>query len=145
MANFHVQGLDVIVKGLEELGETSGEMAEDMLRAGAVVLIGTWNQVIIARGHVKTGAMLKNVKAGKIKRNKDGDLEVQVYPQGTDKNGTRNVEKAFLLHYGWKSNAATKGPWVGDHFVNEIEETGTPKAIEAMEFIMSKHIERSGL
>ena len=132
MANFHVQGVDGIAKGLKLLGQETGPMAEDMLRAGAVIMIGTWNQVIIARGHVDTGAMLKGVKATKIKKNKDGDLEIQVYPQGKDKDGTRNAEKAFLLHYGWKSNAATKGPWVGDHFVNEIEDQGTPKAIEAM-------------
>ncbi len=145
MANFHVQGIDDLAKGLKLLGQETGPMAEDMLRAGAVIMIGTWNRVIIARGHVDTGAMLKGVKATKIKKNKDGDLEIQVYPQGKDKDGTRNAEKAFLLHYGWKSNAATKGPWVGDHFVNEIEDQGTPKAIEAMEFIMSKEIERSGL
>ena len=116
MANFHVQGIDDLAKGLKLLGQETGPMAEDMLRAGAVIMIGTWNRVII-----------------------------QVYPQGKDKDGTRNAEKAFLLHYGWKSNAATKGPWVGDHFVNEIEDQGTPKAIEAMEFIMNKQIERSGL
>ena len=145
MANFHVQGIDEIAQGLELLGQRTGPMAEDMLRAGAVILIGTWNQVIIARGHVDTGSMLKAVKATKIKENKDGNLEIQVYPQGRDKRGTRNAEKAFLLHYGWKSNAATKGPWVGDHFVEEIEREGTPKALEAMEHIMDKQIERSGL
>ena len=57
MANFHVQGIDGIAKGLELLGQKTGPMAEDMLHAGALILIGTWNRVIIARGHVETGAM----------------------------------------------------------------------------------------
>ena len=78
MANFHVQGIDDLAKGLKLLGQETGPMAEDMLRAGAVIMIGTWNRVIIARGHVDTGAMLKGVKATKIKKNKDGDLEIQV-------------------------------------------------------------------
>ena len=55
MANFHVQGVDGLVKGLELLGQKTGPMAEDMLHAGALILIGTWNRVIIARGHVETG------------------------------------------------------------------------------------------
>ena len=143
MANFQVQGIDEIAQGLELLGQRTGPMAEDMLRAGAVMLIGTWNQVIIARGHVDTGSMLKAVKATKIKENKDGNLEIQVYPQGAErkehrKKPVRNAEKAFVLHYGWKSRQ-------GDHFVDEIEREGTPKALEAMEYIMDKQIERSGL
>nr|DAR14798.1 MAG TPA: hypothetical protein [Caudoviricetes sp.] len=143
MANFHVQGIDGLAKGLELLGQKTGPMAEDMLHAGALILIGTWNRVIIARGHVETGAMLRSVKATKPKINKDGNLEIQVYPQGAErkehrKKPVRNAEKAFVLHYGWKSKK-------GDHFVDEIEESGTPKAIDAMEYIMSKEIERSGL
>ena len=104
MANFHVQGIDGIAKGLELLGQKTGPMAEDMLHAGALILIGTWNRVIIARGHVETGAMMRSVKATKPKINKDGNLEIQVYPQGAErkehrKKPVRNAEKAFVLHY----------------------------------------------
>ena len=96
MANFHVQGIDGLAKGLELLGQKTGPMAEDMLHAGALILIGTWNRVIIARGHVETGAMLRSVKATKPKINKDGNLEIQVYPQGAERKEHRKTPKRRL-------------------------------------------------
>lgn len=37
---------------------------------------------------------------------------IDIYPQGKDRHGVRNAEKAFILHYGTKRIAATH--WVDD-------------------------------
>jgi hypothetical protein len=42
-------------------------------------------------------------------------LTIDIYPQGTDRHGVRNAEKAFILHYGisdQKRHPATH--WVDD-------------------------------
>ena len=45
---------------------------------------------------------------------------------GKDKHGVRNVEKAFILHYG-RSNMK------GDRFVDEAERIAEENAIPAMQ------------
>ena len=62
-----------------------------------------------------------------------GGATAEVYPQGKDRKGVRNAEKAFLLHYGW-------GQKNGDHFVDQIEREAEEPAVEAMEAVMDRYV-----
>lgn len=53
--------------------------------------------------HKRTGAMAKSIRAKKATKKK-GRYELFVGPQGTDKNGVRNMEKMAFLEYGVKSH-----------------------------------------
>lgn len=132
MAKFEMNGVDRIIDELGRMDALTGPMAEEMVDAGARVLVDTWKDVIRSRGHVDTGDMLRSVKAKKPA----GSSEVvarEVYPLGKDAKGVRNAEKAFILHYGWKSRQ-------GDHFVDQVEADANEPAVSAMEAVMDKYV-----
>jgi len=60
-------------------------------------------------------------------------LKREIYPLGEDAKGVRNAEKAFILHYGWKSRQ-------GDHFIEEIMDESVEPAVSAMEAVMDKYM-----
>lgn len=132
MAKFEINGVDRIIDELGRMDALTGPMAEEMIREGAKKIVGTWKSVIERRGHVDTGAMLKSVKSKKP----SGGTEVlkrEIYPLGKDAKGVRNAEKAFILHYGWKSRQ-------GDHFIEEIMDESVEPAVSAMESVMNKYM-----
>ena len=121
-------------------------MTSAMLSKGADILKEEWQQEIALRRHVKSGDMLGSVAPTGIKSGTD-QKSIAVYPQGVGENGTRNAEKAFLLHYGWKSGgkrkkkgSGRKGSHKGDHFVDAITEKAEPKVQSAMEAVMDQYI-----
>lgn len=132
MARFEVKGTDDLANALESMGGKTGDMARTMISYGAMKLLESWKNTIEQKDHIKSKDMIRSVKAEKIK-DEGGALSVEVYPQGKDKKGVRNAEKAFLLHYGWGSHT-------GDHFVDEVEKEGGEKAVEAMEKAMDRFI-----
>lgn len=141
MATFSTLGADELADQLIRMGEATGDTAQRMIAKGAQELVQSWKEVITQRGHVETGAMRDSVKAGKI-RDEGGTLAVEVYPQGKSaqpgrKKPVRNAEKAFVQHYGWKRKE-------GSHFVDEIEEKGGEKAVEAMTEVFDQYIESGG-
>ena len=132
MAKFEINGVERVIDELGRMDALTGPMAEEMVDAGARVLVDTWKDVIRSRGHVDTGDMLRSVKAKKPA----GSSEVvarEVYPLGKDAKGVRNAEKAFILHYGWKSRQ-------GDHFVDQVEADANEPAVSAMEAVMDKYM-----
>ena len=127
-----MNGVDRIIDELGRMDALTGPMAEEMVDAGARVLVDTWKDVIRSRGHVDTGDMIRSVKAKKPA----GSSEVvarEVYLLGKDAKGVRNAEKAFILHYGWKSRQ-------GDHFVDQVEVDANEPAVSAMEAVMDKYM-----
>ena len=137
-----VSGLDDLTIYLKQQQQLTGPMAHAMIDSGAEVLVKAWKDKIKQKNHIDSGAMLKSVRAQKTKEGADGFLEKAVFPQGKDKRGIRNVEKSFLLHYGWKTNAATNGPHDGDHFVDEIEQEAEPNVVSAMGNTMADYLEK---
>lgn len=132
MAKFEINGVERIIDELGSMDALTGPMAEEMIREGAKKIVGTWKSVIERRGHVDTGAMLKSVKSKKPSGGTEA-LEREIYPLGKDAKGVRNAEKAFILHYGWKSRQ-------GDHFIEEIMDESVEPAVSAMEAVMDKYM-----
>lgn len=129
MATLNWQGLDELYAEMSRAGKQAGEVAQQMIQAGADEVVKAWKTAIGLHGHVKTGDMQKSV-GFKIKR-KNGMRVAEIYPLGKDRHGVRNAEKAFILHYG-RSNLR------GSRFVDEAERIAEAEAIPVMREIWDK-------
>jgi hypothetical protein len=67
-------------------------------------------------------------------------MSIDIYPQGKDKKGTRNAEKAFILHLGTTSNTAQKrrkkkkfsGPGIPRTlWVDDADRASEPRVMDA--------------
>ena len=124
-----------ITKKIEELGEDAGKkLRSEMLDTGAEIMVEEWENSINKHNHIKSHAMIKSVGA---KKGKAKNLR-EIYPQGTDKKGVRNAEKAYIAHYG-------KSGQNGTRFVDEAEENGEARCAEAMQNKLDDYIKKKGL
>lgn len=57
--------------------------------------------------HVRTGDMLKSIKASKTKKNTSGNYYAVVRPTGKDRKGVRNMEKLAHAEFGTSKQAPT--------------------------------------
>lgn len=134
MAKMKSDGITILADNLKKFGDGIADVEQDMLDAGAKACVKDWKDGITASGHVDTGAMKKSVKSSK-KHNKK---EREIYPRGKDKNGVRNAEKAFVLHYGTSNKP-------GDRFVDRIEENEAVHSYIAMQNVFEKYLKSKGL
>lgn len=132
MARFNVTGLEAVIKDMHRLGQQSGEVADEMLQAGAAVVVESWQAAIRAHGHIDTGAMLRGVKPTKASST-GGMRSITVYPQGSDKHGVRNATKAFIANFGRTRQRGTG-------FVTEAENNAEEPAQAAMVAIWDRFI-----
>ena len=135
MALIRASGLDALMGDLQSLAEDMDEVCTSMLSAGAEAAEECWREGIRQAGHIDTGAMLSSV--GSNTKVQKGVRMVEIYPQGEDSKGVRNVEKAYILHYG-----TSRRP--GDRFVDKIDDRAEERAEIAMknvyeDFLKSKN------
>ena len=141
MANMTTSGLNELSEMLKELGELdNGELTGNMLNAGAEVVADEWKKgiknVVIPGGRSK-GDMENSVAPSK-KIERKGDISATtIYPQGKDRKGVRNAEKAFILHYG-------KSGQMGTRFVDNVEANAEDAATEAMEEVFNEFLNKKG-
>lgn len=134
MARFDTSGLDELLREMERMGETSGEIAEAMVAAAAEEIRDAWKETAEEYDLRDTGAMIESVGFPK-KVQRIGDVVYQeVYPQGVDAKGVRNAEKAFVLHYGTSRIKPT-------HWVDDAEERAEPRVEERLTGIWDEYIE----
>lgn len=112
MARFDTTGIDEIIQNLQRMGQDSGPVAEEMVNAAVEEIKQAWQDSAEAHGHRDTGALIDSIGFGPGPVRAGAILYRDVYPQGTDSKGTRNAEKAFILHYGCKRFPGSY--WVDD-------------------------------
>ena len=134
MGSMQTDGIDKLIKDMESAADDTGQLASDMLDAGADAVVQEWKDGIEEAGHVDTGAMRDSVKA----TGKKNKLERVISPTGSDKKGTRNAEKAYVLNYG-KSTSA------GDRFVDKIEEKAAATSQLEMQHVLDEYLRMKGL
>lgn len=133
MARFRTTGLDDTIRDMQRLGQESGDAAKAMLQAGAEKVKAAWRTATEAHGLVDTGDMLESI-GFKREPKRVGDVySIDIYPQGKDRKGVRNAEKAFILHYGTSSIKPT-------HFVDEADDLSEAEAVPAMVEIWEEYI-----
>ena len=112
MARYDTSGLDDIISMMDSMGESAGELAEEMVQAACEEIKGAWKESAQRHGLVDTGDMIGSINYKVRPTHMAGVVYNEVYPQGKDRKGVRNAEKAFILHYGRSNFAATY--WVDD-------------------------------
>lgn len=138
MARFDASGIDDIVKQMAELGELAGEVADEMLLAGAAEVAEGWKQAAEQYGLKDTGDMINSIGHGRTRKAAGGLRTIDVYPRGNDRKGVRNAEKAAVLHYGTSSIQATR-------WVDRAEQIGAEPAEKAMREVWEKELRRRGM
>lgn len=135
-------GLNDLMQEMKELGELDNDkLTESMLDAGATVVTAEWkagiNKAVTNASKRSTGDMAESVAPSKgIKKIQDVSTKT-IYPQGKDRKGVRNAEKAFILHYG-------KSGQLGTRFVDDIEENASVPSVDAMEQVFDNYLEEKG-
>lgn len=99
MAKFTTVGFDDVEAALLRREAAALEAVPEMLEAGAAVLIKAQQDEIEAMQIVDFRDMKNSIKATKIKGS-DAERYVEVYPQGEDRKGVSNAEKAFIAQNG---------------------------------------------
>lgn len=100
MANFHVDGIDDLIRELDEAGKFD-DIAPEMIEAALPILEDSLKETVQneANKGYATGEMVASIKKSRVMRNQYGYFGI-VHPTGTDKKGVRNIEKLAYLHYG---------------------------------------------
>lgn len=137
MARLDMSGMDEVIEQMKNMQMLSSEVADEMLLAGAEVMKKSWQKSISRFGLIDTGDMLKSVGYPRKPKNINDARTIDVYPQGKDRDGVRNAEKAFVLNYG-RSNMDPTG------FVDFAEEQAEAERDAAMKRIWDNFIENGG-
>lgn len=107
-----MSGLDETIREMRRMGEASGALDKAMLQTGAERVKDAWRQSATEHDLIDTGDMLDSIGFAAEPLDIGGALSIDIYPQGKDRKGVRNAEKAFMLQYGTSSVKATR--WVDD-------------------------------
>lgn len=134
MAQFSTDGIDQIAAEMAWMGEAAGEVADEMLLAGAEEVKRAWKETAERHGYRETGDMIESIRADKAPKSDANDVRrISVYPRGEDRKGVRNAEKAFLLHYGTSKIH-------GSHWVDEADQDAGPMVQDVFEKIWDRHL-----
>lgn len=134
MARFSTDGIDQIAAEMAWMGEAAGEVADEMLLAGAEEVKRAWKETAERHGYRETGDMIESIRADKAPKSDANDVRrISVYPRGEDRKGVRNAEKAYVLHYGTSKIH-------GSHWVDEADQDAGPMVQDVFEKIWDRHL-----
>jgi HK97 gp10 family phage protein len=126
MARFDTSGIDDIIDEVTRLGDAGREVGDKMLMAAAEEVKDAWRASARKHNLKDTGDMIESIDYAKKPKDVGGVREIDIYPQGKDRKGVRNAEKAFIHEYGSSSTKAKK-------WVTKADEASGPKVQAAME------------
>lgn len=107
MANLTTIGLDDLIADFGDIAEIPDSVIDAMITAEADVIEPEQNRMMqtMWAGRYKTGTTAASLKRSKITAGKDG-RSISISPQGTNANGNRNAEVAFINEFGKKGQPA---------------------------------------
>jgi len=134
MATIDTSGLDEMIRAMERLGQNTEAVASVMLEAGAQEIKSCWKESAEEHGHRDTGAMIDSIAVAK---GASGARFRDIYPQGKDKKGVRNAEKAFILHYGRNGAREIKA----SYWVDDAEAEGNIRVEQKLNGLWGQYLE----
>ena len=143
MARMSTEGFGDLFADIDAM-DLSDDDIDEVLLASAEPVKAAWTESAETHSASEgkdalrdTGDMIDAIGATKPKKD-DGARVVDVYPQGKDRNGVRNAEKAFVLNYGSSSIGAT-------HWVEDAEDKAEPLAHDAAEAKYDEILRKRGM
>lgn len=134
MARFETDGIQELLDDMERMGQQTGPVAQAMTMAAAAVVKAGWQRAITEHGLIDTAAMVESIGYAQTPTNFGDSLGIDIYPQNKDASGTRNAEKAYILHYGSDRIEAT-------YFVDEAESYAEEGIQDELERIWNEWLE----
>ena len=120
MARFRTEGLDELIDDLDRMGQTTGELAERILMAGAEQIKRAWKKSAEIHRLRLTGQLINSIGYPRTPKRVQDVLSIDIYPQGFStytisstgkkiirKKPVRNAEVAFVNHYGTSKTPGT--------------------------------------
>ena len=100
MATFNTSGLNDLIADMRRMDAMTEPVAVQMCMGAAEAVKQAWQQAIQENDLIDYGDMMDSIGYAQ-QPTKFGDvLGIDIYPQGKDRHGVRNAEKAFILNYG---------------------------------------------
>ncbi len=150
MARFRTEGLDEIIEQMDKMEQSTGELADRMLFAGAEEVRLAWRKAAKLHGLIDTGEMFDSIGYPRRPKIINNVKSIDIYPQGyskitSDGDGktikrkqkVRNAEKAFVLHYG-----TSKRP--GSYWVDTADDLAGPQVEERLSEIFTDWLRDNG-
>ena len=122
---------------MEELQDFPDDLLDEMLQAQADVIEPAQKEKGRAYGVHRTGVTLESIARGKPKKAKDGKA-IYIYPEGTNADGNRNAEVAFINEFGKHGQAPRP-------FIRDANEEHADEAAEAAAEVYGKWLSSRGL
>jgi HK97 gp10 family phage protein len=133
MARFDTTGINDLINEVIRLGDAGQEVGDEMLMAAAKEVKQAWKESAQKHGLKDTGDMIESINYPNQPSDANGIRTIDIYPQGKDRKGVRNAEKAFILHYGSSKLKPT-------HWVDDADKDAGPKVQEAMEKVFDNFL-----
>ena len=131
MARMTVDGTELDNPVLDKLGDQLRPMIKRIVMAGSAAAEKRMQENIRQRNHIRNGDMLEAVgNNGYREFYRSGATDV--YPQGNDRFGVRNADKAYIINYG-RGGVRKKGAKLGDKFITGDERNAEELVFEAMQ------------
>jgi len=151
MARFRTTGIDELIDRMKELGELTGEIADEMLLAGAEEVKLSWKEAINLHGLKLTGQLIDSIGFPRKPASINGIRQIDIYPQGYStftespdgkrinrKKRVRNAAIAFINHYGTSKIKPT-------HFVDTADSLSEKRVYDRMSKIWAEALKEKGL
>ena len=131
MARMTVNDTDFDTSAITRMRENARDNIRQIVMAGATAAEQRMADNITQRRHVRTGDMLKAVGNNGYR---EGYMygATDVYPQGDDRKGIRNADKAFIINYG-RGGVRKQGAKMGDRFITGDEKRAGEVVHQAMQ------------
>lgn len=138
MARMNTSGLDALIGDMQKMGQQIGPMADAMVSAAMADIRDCWVESAEEHEHIDTRAMIESIGTSHPPVHLGDAVMNEVSPQGKDKSGTRNAEKAFILNFGSSMIKPS-------HWVDEAEAKAGGVVQNTLEDMWGKFIESGGV
>lgn len=137
MARMTTNGIADFGISLEEIREIPDEVLDQMLNAEADVIEKAQKEKGLACGVHRTGVTIGSIKRSKTFKTKDGKT-ISIIPMGTNADGNRNAEVAFINEFGKHGQPARP-------FIRDANEEKADAAVDAAAAVYDKFLSSKGL
>ena len=137
MAIMTTDGIAEFAISMEELQEIPGNVLDEMLHAQADIIEPAQKAKGRVYGVHRTGVTLEAIDRGKPKKTRDGKA-IYIYPDGTNADGNRNAEVAFINEFGKHGQPARP-------FIRDANEENADAAEAAAAKVYDKWLSSHGL
>lgn len=137
MARMTTDGISQLAISLDQISEIPDDVLEQMLQAEADVIEKAQREKGKAYGVHRTGVTLSSIERTKTSKTKDGKA-IYIMPMGTNADGNRNAEVAFINEYGKHGQPARP-------FIRDANEEKADEAVDAAAAIYDNYLSSKGL